>query len=706
MLNHAGCSHTNRKRTPITPISPLIFAFLVGFLVAVSSPAASAEEGMTCLDCHGDATITPNTEGRKAEGLHVKEDALKGSVHESLSCSDCHSDDLGAVTPHYMGGEKPKLQCGECHSDAEEQYLSTDIHGQRYKKNDPDAPWCSDCHGGHQILPLKSRDSLMSRQHQPELCGKCHGNDSMLPQAHSGISKRRLIDRYYESAHWAGIQAGKESATCTDCHGHHSILPTSDPKSHVARSTSLVKTCKKCHMREANTYLAGSHGRTLRHGNLDVPTCITCHGDHDIIALSIKADGKRDYAATQVCIWCHGNLRMMSRYALDTSPVEHYMRDYHGLSQRGSSGASATCADCHDAHHSLPDSHPESRMNISNRGTTCGKCHGKSSDSFILSFSHKLARGKAELNTNVVWYITVFYILLIVLVVGGMFIHNFLIWLHYVRRKAHYQVKKAKLVRLNVWERIWHWILLLCFMGLALTGFMLTFSEFPVFRWVYTLGFTEQTRATIHHFLGVVMVLDLLAILIYGLFSRWGRRWWTEMFPRVQDIRDFIQTMKYHLFLSRRKPIYPVFSYAEKAEWWALLWGTMVMALTGLVMWFPSLMPANSPSWLFAALKTIHYYEAILACLSIVVWHFYHTIFHPEEAPMNTAWLTGVLSEHEAEHRFTEQAQHRQIIEEKETIEIEPPKPAPWTAPTEGTLVNEPIEKNENKNGDKSQNDK
>lgn len=658
---------------------------LVSFLLVLTlglglSAEARADDLMDCMDCHGDRSISPVTDGRKAEGLFVPEDVLTGSVHEGFSCTDCHVDDRKAETPHYMGGGKPKVTCGECHESAEKDYLSTDIHGQRYKAKDPDAPWCTDCHGGHRILPLKSKDSVMSRINQPELCGKCHGSDELSSQNHPGISKRRLMERFYGSVHWQAIKEGKHSATCTDCHGHHTILPTSDPKSSVARSKNLVETCKKCHRQEANTYAAGSHGRSLRYGNHDVPTCVTCHGDHDIIALGVQNTGKRDYAATQVCIWCHGNERMMERYALDTSPVDHYMRDYHGMSQRGSGGASATCADCHDAHHSLPENHPESRMHMDNRGTTCGKCHGQSSDSFILSFSHKVARGRAEENTRMVWYVSVFYIGLIVLVIGGMFVHNLIIWQHYVRRKAHHQSKKAVLLRLNGFERLWHWILLLSFIGLALTGFMLTFSEYRIFRWIYTMGFTENIRATIHHWLGVILVVDLMVILVYGMVNRWGRRWWTEMFPRIQDLRDFIDTMKYHLFLSRKKPRYPVFNYMEKAEWWALLWGTAVMFITGLFMWFPQLLPPNSPPWLFSAMKVVHYYEAILACLAIIVWHFYHTIYHPEESPMNTAWITGVLSAHEAEERFTPEAIAKQTLPPDPVPEIEPPPAQPWLA--------------------------
>ncbi|RJO66254.1 MAG: hypothetical protein C4523_13260, partial [Myxococcales bacterium] len=637
----------------------------------------------SCLDCHGDPDLKPLSKDRKPESIHIAKTALKGSVHEDLDCTDCHANDESAVKPHHEGGPTPALLCGGCHDKAMADYNASDIHGKRYNAKDPDAPWCQDCHGGHQIVPLASKDSAMSRVNQPETCGKCHGANGFDPNVHVGIAKRRLIERYYSSAHWAGIQNGKPSATCSDCHGHHTVLPSSDFNSTVARSENLPNTCRKCHPNETSAYLEGSHGRTLQMGNLDVPTCTTCHGDHDIMSLRIQASGRRDYAATQVCIWCHGNERMMSRYALDTSPVEHYMSDYHGLSQRGSLGASATCADCHDAHHSLPESHPRSRMHLSNRGTTCGKCHGQSNESFIASFSHKAAKGRAEERSTVVHWITVIYIVLIVGTIGGMFLHNLVVWLYYTRRKLRYQTANPKIVRLNKLERLWHWVLLISFIVLAVTGFMLSFSESDAFKWIYSLGFTENVRAWLHHTLGVVLVLDLLGILLYGLASQWGRRWWVEMLPGWDDVRDFFKAMRHYLLLTPEHVRHPVFNYAEKAEWWALLWGTAIMALTGVIMWFPELLPANAPNWVIAAAKAIHFYEALLACLAVIVWHFFHVIYHPVEMPMNTAWLSGVLTDDEAHERFTPEAIAKQIPPERPTPKQEPPLDKKWLKATD-----------------------
>ena len=630
-------------------------------LFALNAPPARADSE-ECLECHADRdSLEPVTPGRVVESLLMNKEALVGSVHEELDCSDCHAMSAKEEdVPHYEeGGAAPKLGCGDCHEQAMNDYLNTDIHGKRWAAKDPHAPWCSDCHGGHRIVPLESEESPLSHLNQPGLCGKCHGTDELTNA--EWITKRQLVARYKTSVHWLNVQQGKPAATCADCHGNHTVLPSSDTGSRVTR-LNLLTTCAKCHPRQVHDYADGSHGRTLLHGNLDVPTCTTCHGDHDILSLKIQPGGTRDFAATKVCMWCHGNERMMARYALDTSPVDSYMRDFHGKAQRGSAGIVATCADCHDAHRSLPQSHPQSRMHLSNRGAACGKCHGTNTDTFAMSFTHK--RRTEEPGSQVKHWVAIIYVLLIVVTIGGMLVHNFVIWLFFARKKTRYQRKHGRVERLSSAEKIWHWAMLISFAILTVTGFALSFSESVLFRWIYDFGFSEKARAWLHRAFAIVMIIDMIYFMAYTVFTRRGRRmWWIHMFPRWRDVREFFATMGYYLFIRKEKPRYGVFNYAEKAEYWALLWGTAVMVLSGFVLWFSNYLPPDSPPWVYAVAQLVHFYEAVLAGLSIVVWHLFHTVFHPEEYPLGTSFLTGKLTDHEAEERFTDEAIRAQLPE-------------------------------------------
>ena len=85
----------------------------------------------------------------------------------------------------------------------------------------------------------------------------------------------------------------------------------------------------------------------------------------------------------------------------------------------------------------------------------------------------------------------------------------------------------------------------------------------------------------------------------------------------------------------------PWLGYGEKVEYLAVIWGTLVMAVTGFLLWFEEFTLRWLPSWTADVATVIHLYEAILASLAILVWHFYAVIFDPVVYPMDPAWLTG-----------------------------------------------------------------
>ena len=104
---------------------------------------------------------------------------------------------------------------------------------------------------------------------------------------------------------------------------------------------------------------------------------------------------------------------------------------------------------------------------------------------------------------------------------------------------------------------------------------------------------------------------------------------------------------KYNLGIIKEKPLLDRFSYIEKAEYWALIWGTIVMAVTGFILWFDNTFLGLLGKQYWDVARVIHYYEAWLATLAIIVWHFYFVIFNPDIYPMNLAWIKGTLSEEE-----------------------------------------------------------
>lgn len=141
----------------------------------------------------------------------------------------------------------------------------------------------------------------------------------------------------------------------------------------------------------------------------------------------------------------------------------------------------------------------------------------------------------------------------------------------------------------------------------------------------------------------------MLAAGVYHLaylgISKEGRLWLKDMLVRAKDFKDVIGNFAYYLGASKVKPKIARFGYAEKAEYWAVVWGTLIMGLTGLMIWFKLGFFSFLPRWAIDIALAIHFYEAVLATLAIIVWHFYHVIFDPDVYPVNFAFVDGRMSE-------------------------------------------------------------
>ena len=176
---------------------------------------------------------------------------------------------------------------------------------------------------------------------------------------------------------------------------------------------------------------------------------------------------------------------------------------------------------------------------------------------------------------------------------------------------------------------------------LVITGFAL---KFPNSWFAQALGIGEHLRSLTHRIAGVILIGAGIYHLCYLAGLREGRRLLRDLAPRPKDAFDAWKTMLYYLGLSREKPKFGRFTYAEKAEYWALVWGAALMALTGIMMWAKVWVGDTLARWWVDVATAVHFYEAILATLAILVWHFYQVFLDPDVYPMNWAWWDGKMS--------------------------------------------------------------
>jgi hypothetical protein len=140
---------------------------------------------------------------------------------------------------------------------------------------------------------------------------------------------------------------------------------------------------------------------------------------------------------------------------------------------------------------------------------------------------------------------------------------------------------------------------------------------------------------------GVFVALALYHI-YYLLFTERGKQQFKAILPRLKDGRDVVLVLLRYLFRFPASPIeLEQYTYVEKAEYWALIWGSIIMTLTGAMLLLVNLVMANLPLWVINLAGTVHFLEAVLAVSAILVWHFYWTIFDPQVYPMNFTWILG-----------------------------------------------------------------
>jgi cytochrome b subunit of formate dehydrogenase len=601
------------------------------FACANAARADQKPKDSDCLACHSDSTLTAEANGKQVS-LYVDESKLKHSIHGDLfACVDCHTD----VKSLLHESTPQKVRCAQCHSDAQDAY-SHSLHAKAYRAGAPGAN-CQDCHGGaHEVLAADDAKSPVNHANIPNTCGRCHGQKFLMES--NGQSAQPFLS-YQESVHGHATENGsKKAAVCTDCHGSHQILSASDAQSPIYKF-NVPATCGKCHAAIKDTFMQSIHGQAIARGNGLAPVCTDCHGIHSIKAhIDPASPVSEQNVSKDTCARCHEGVRLSQEFGVPGNRVTSYFDSYHGLATEGGSLVAANCASCHGVHNILPSGDPRSTINRANLDATCGKCHAGVTQKFTVTKVHLDSGPSKDIGSVAVRWVRVFYLSLIFMVIGAMFLHNAIVWRS--KAMARRAMQNPMMERMSVNQRWQHLILLSSFMILVITGFALKFPN----SWIAELlgnGNGEKLRSIMHRVAGVILIGAGIYHIFYLAMAREGRRLMRDLAPRPKDAFDAIGTMRYYLGLSKERPKFGRFSYAEKAEYWALVWGTALMAVTGTMMWAKVSTGNLLARWCVDVATAIHFYEAILATLAIVVWHFYQVFFDPDVYPMNWAWWDG-----------------------------------------------------------------
>jgi cytochrome b subunit of formate dehydrogenase len=494
---------------------------------------------------------------------------------------------------------------------------------------------CASCHEQSKTISASVHNSLG--------CASCHEKHETYPHP-AGVPKPRcaschenVAGEHAQSVHGQELAKGNAAAPdCNVCHGDvHEVRRTSSPEFRA----KVPETCGMCHTEVAQQFQASVHGKALAAGEPEAPLCNDCHGEHTILRPRDARSPVSPQHIRETCGSCHADVRLSRKFGMPADRLVSFDESFHGLAAKAGSQTVANCASCHGVHNILPSTDRASTIHPKNLGNTCGQCHPGAGQRFAISQVHTV-EGRSE--PAGVAYVRQFYLIVIPLTLGFMILHNAGDWLRKLilmragapRVVAQYPGE----IRMLPFERWQHGLLVISFAVLVWTGFAL---KYPDQWWARPLLVTEHLRGVVHRAAGVVMIAVSLAHVVSLVVNRGLRNHWKEMLPNRRDPREAVSNLAYNVGLMPNKPPRSSHSYVEKLEYWAVIWGTAVMAATGVMLWANNWMLAMFPkSWLDVA-TSIHFYEALLATLSIVIWHFYSVIFDPDVYPLDMAWLTG-----------------------------------------------------------------
>lgn len=357
--------------------------FVVAMVAAAAPAPAGAQRGaqvVECAKCHANHDFLAGKGKRPGDDslLFVPANALAGSVHDTLKCTACHVG-FGDGYPHQT--QEVAVPCQKCHANEGKDWTAS-IHAANAATRG-DAPTCVGCHSAHRVLSAKNPASPTYPLNVATMCGRCHGDARIIGayfQGPKGAQARIAATEFPHSVHGAALTRDGLviSATCSNCHTAHKILPADSAASSVNRA-NIPATCGGCHAGIVATFDSSAHGPLypVKTGadsiNHRKPVCVDCHTSHTIV----RTDQPAWLLGTvETCGKCHEKL------------YETYLETYHGKVTHLGFGLVAKCSDCHTAHNMRPASDTRSSVFAGNLVATCKSCHPAANANFVKYYAH------------------------------------------------------------------------------------------------------------------------------------------------------------------------------------------------------------------------------------------------------------------------------------------------------------------------------
>jgi cytochrome b subunit of formate dehydrogenase len=202
------------------------------------------------------------------------------------------------------------------------------------------------------------------------------------------------------------------------------------------------------------------------------------------------------------------------------------------------------------------------------------------------------------------------------------------------------ELRRTTVVRFGAAARVQHIVLIVSFTVLIVTGIpvLVAGAGGVAMQGLFTL------RTLLHHIAGVALIGLGVYHTIWISFTEEGRREFGAILPKMEDAKSLVHFLKYQFGKTGTPPPFDKYDPFEKFEYLAVVWGSVIMVVTGLMMWFFEVTLQILPKWSYDLARLVHGYEAILAFLAVILGHLYNVHLKPGVWPMNRVWLDGKMT--------------------------------------------------------------
>ena len=415
--------------------------------------------------------------------------------------------------------------------------------------------------------------------------------------------------------------------------------------------------------------------------------CLSCHAqqlDIDIAyylrhVLSRLQPARPTLELAQVCAVCHSD-PLLLREHLPSDAVASYVRSFHGKAALLGDESTAHCLSCHAAgtrnvHELLGKNNPDSPVHPTRVADSCStvECHPAAAPSFGATAVHldlPTARGTLE------FLVAAAFILITAVTFGPSALLAILDLFQSVMGRKHRgderivkltrrllddPAGRRRLIRFTVPQRIQHWVLAMLFVLLALTGFPMKFAAEHWAQWVIGWFGGLQAARLLHHWAGVALIVGFVGYLVHigwivTIRAREGKPVGGRsglvktiaslpMWINTEDVRKLWHLLGYLVFLRAHRPHFGRFSLKEKFEYLGVFWGTVLLGVTGLLLWGEQITSHLLGGRAFNVAAIAHTYEAFLAVIHVGILHIYSVILSPHVFPFSPATITGQTPE-------------------------------------------------------------